>query len=112
MAGTSPTMTRRGRGELSGSFLLFFRLLRLLRPLLERGAEDVAQRGARIGGAVLGDRLLLFGHFQGLDRDRHLVGAAIELGHAGIDLLADREPLGPLLGAIARELGALDEGGE
>ena len=42
----------------------------------------------------------------------HLVGAAVELGDAGVDLLADGEALGTLLGAVARELGALDEGGE
>ena len=41
-----------------------------------------------------------------------LVGAAVELDHAGIDLLADGEALGTLLGAVARELRALDEGGE
>src|SRR3984893_937257 len=79
---------------------------------LEGGAQDVAQRGARVGGAVLGDRLLLLGHLEGLDGDLDLVGAAIELGHAGVDLLADREAFRALLGAVACEIGALDEGGE
>src|SRR5438132_1688169 len=92
---------------------LFFLLLgRLFRCALERGAEDVAEGRPRIGGAVLSDRLLLLRHFERLDRDLHLVGAAIELDDAGIDLLPDREPLWPLLGAVARQLGALDEGGE
>ena len=77
---------------------------------LERGAENVAERRARIGGAVLGDRLLLLGDFERLDRDLHLVGAAVELGDAGVDLLADREALRPLLAAVARQLRALDEG--
>src|SRR5712671_1109523 len=71
---------------------------------LEGGAQDVAQRGARIGGAVLGDRLLLLGHLEGLDGDLDLVGAAIELGDAGVDLLADREAFRALLGAVAGEV--------
>src|SRR6266487_3012890 len=79
----------------------FFRLVG--RALLERGAENVAERSAGIRGAVLGERL---------DRHRDLAAAAIELGDAGVDLLADRETLGALLGAIAGELGTLDEGGE
>ena len=32
-------------------------------------------------------------------------------GDPGIDLLADREALGALLGAVAGQIGALDEGG-
>ena len=65
-----------------------------------------------IGGAVLRDRFLLLGDFQRLDRDADLVGLAVELGDAGVDLLADREALGALVAAVAREIGALDEGGE
>src|SRR5438128_10733894 len=80
-----------------------FRLLG--RALLERGAENVAERSPGIRGAVLGDRLLLLGDFQCLDRYRDLAAAAIELGDARIDLLADREALGALLGAIAGQLG-------
>src|SRR5438067_2398695 len=61
--------------------LFFFRLLvGLLDGALERTAEDVAERRARIGGAVLGDRLLLLRHFERLDRHLHLAGAPIELG--------------------------------
>src|SRR6266403_2154145 len=82
-------------------------LVGLLGPL-EGGAQDVAQRGARIGGAVLGDRLLLLGHLEGLDGDLDLVGAAIELGHAGVDLLADREAFRALLGAVAGQIGEVD----
>src|SRR6266581_6309725 len=88
----------------------FFRLVG--RALLERGAENVAERSAGIRGAVLGDRLLLLGDFERLDRHRDLAAAAIELGDAGVDLLADRETLGALLGAVAGEFGTLDEGGE
>src|SRR5215469_3116236 len=82
----------------------------LLGGPLERGAENIAERGAGIGGAVLGDRLLLLGHFERLDRDRHLVGAAVELGDASVDLLADRKAFGALLGTVASEFGTLDEG--
>src|SRR5947209_16579678 len=80
-------------------------LVRLLRRLLgyplERGAENVAERRAGIGGAVLGDRLLLLGDFKRLDRHLDLVRPAVELDDAPIDLLADRETLRPLLAAIA-----------
>ncbi len=41
-----------------------------------------------------------------------LCGAAVELHHAAVDLLADGEAFRPLLGAVARELRALDEGRE
>src|SRR6266702_3999332 len=80
--------------------------------VLERGAEDVAQRRPRIGGAVLRDGCLLFGNFQRLDRDLHLAGLLVELDHAGIDLLTDGEPFGALIVAVTGKLGALDEGGE
>src|SRR5882762_4879545 len=85
---------------------------RLLVAVLQRGAENIAQRRSRIGGAVLRDGFLLFGDFQRLDRDLHLAGLLVELDHAGIDLLADGEPLGALIVAVTGKLGALDEGGE
>src|SRR5450631_3564503 len=84
----------------------------LVVALLERGTENVAERRSRIGGAVLRDGLLLFGHFQRLDRDLHLAGLLVELDHPRIDLFADGETLGALIGALARQFGALDEGGE
>src|ERR1700737_2125651 len=80
--------------------------------LLERGAENVAQRRPRIGGAVLRDGLLLFGDFQRLDRALHLAGFLVELDHPRIDLLADGEAVGTLVVAVARQFRALDEGGE
>src|SRR5581483_606623 len=40
------------------------------------------------------------------------MGAAVELGDAGVDLLTDRKALRPLLAAVARKLGTADEGGE
>src|SRR5258708_30997110 len=93
----------RGATRVDLVFLVFLALA------LERGAEDVAERGARIGGAVLGDRLLLLRHFERLDRHLHLAGAAVELRDPRLDLLADREALPPLLPPVARHLRALDE---
>src|SRR5215203_727827 len=84
----------------------------LLFAVLERGAENIAQRRPRIGGAVLRNGFLLFGDFQRLDRDLHLAGLLVELDHAGIDLLADGEPLGALIVAVTGEFRTLDEGGE
>src|SRR5882672_2471111 len=91
--------TRKPRGLLVGA-------------LLERGTENVAQRRPRIGGTVLRDGLLLFGNFQRLDRDLHLAGLLVELDHPRIDLFADGEALGALIGALTRQFGPLDEGGE
>src|SRR5216684_3851954 len=84
----------------------------LLVAVLERGAENIAQRRPRIGGAILRDGFLLFGDFQRLDRDLHLAGLLVELDHACIDLFADGETLGALIVAIAGEFRPLDEGGE
>src|SRR6202165_4900254 len=84
----------------------------LVGALLQRGAENIAQRRPRIGGAVLRDGLLLFGDFQRLDRDLHLAGLLVELDHPRIDLFADGETLGALIGTLARQFGSLDEGGE
>src|SRR5260370_28364449 len=84
----------------------------LIGALFERSAENVAERRPRIGGAVLRDGFLLFGDFQRLDRDLHLAGLLVELDHPRIDLFADGETLGALIGALARQFGALDEGGE
>src|SRR4051812_15162435 len=88
------------------------KLKRLLVAVLERGAENVAQRGPGIGGTVLRDGFLFFGHFQRLDRDLHLAGLLVELDHAGIDLFAGGEALSALVVAVTGEFGALDEGGE
>src|ERR1700692_5050357 len=84
----------------------------LVVALLQRGTENIAQRRPGIGGAVLRDGFLLLGDFQRLDRDVHLAGLLVELDHPRIDLFADRETFGALIGALARQFGALDEGGE
>src|SRR5580704_9250934 len=101
-------------GKTTTSLLRFFFLflVALLTLAAQRSAEDVAQGGPRIRGAVLGDRLFLLGDFQRLDGDCGLVAAAVELHDARIDLLAHGEAVGALLGTIAGKLGALDEGGE
>src|SRR3954452_15018528 len=84
----------------------------LVGALLERGTKNIAQGRPRIRGAVLRDRFLFFGYFERLDRDLHLAGFLVELDHPRIDLFADGETLGALIGALAREFGALDEGRE
>src|SRR6185312_2200532 len=80
--------------------------------LLERGAKDIAERGAGIGRAVLRDGFFLLGHLQRLDRHRDLAGLAVELGDAGVELLADLETVRALVAAIARKVAALDVGGQ
>jgi hypothetical protein len=84
---------------------------RQLPELLQRRAEDVAERSAGVGRAVLRDGFLLLGDFQRLDRDLHLAGLLVVGDDAGVDLLADGEALGALLVAVARQVGTLDEGG-
>src|SRR5258707_11394915 len=59
----------------------------------ERGAKNIAERCPRIRRAVLGNRLLLLRHFECLDRDLHLAGAAVEMVDPGADFLPDREKL-------------------
>src|SRR5215813_2509540 len=84
--------------------------LGLLR-LREGGAEDVAQAGARVGRAVLGHRLLVLVELARLDRERQLAGLGIDRRDLGVDLLADGEAVGPLIAALAREIGLADEAG-
>src|ERR1700754_4943865 len=84
----------------------------LVGAILQRGAENVTQSRARIGGAVLRDGLLFFGDFERLDRDLNLARLLVELDHPRIDLFAHGETLGALIGALARQFGPLDEGRE
>ena len=63
----------------------------------------------RIGRAEFGHRLLLFVDLARLDRQRRLARGAVDRGDLGVDLLADGEAVGPLLGAVARQLGLADE---
>src|SRR6185437_10452667 len=86
-------------------------LARLAVLALQRRAEDVAEAGARIGGAVFGHRLLLLLDLARLDRQGKLARRLVDRGDLGIDLLADGEAVGPLLGAVAREVALADEAG-
>src|SRR5690606_14230910 len=85
-------------------------LLLLGALLLQRSTQDVSERSAGVGRAVLGDRLLLLGDLERLDRDGDLARLLVEGSDAGIHLLADGETLRTLLVAVARQVRALDEG--
>src|SRR5258708_2904893 len=93
---------------------LLFRLVgvflaRLAVLALQRGAEDVAEAGTRIGGAVIGHRLLLLLDLARLDRERQLARRLVDRRHLGVDLLADGEAVGALLAAVARQVRLADE---
>src|SRR5690606_20610545 len=77
--------------------------------LLQRSAQNIAQRCAGVGRAILRDGFLLLCDLQRFDRHGDLAGLLVEGGDARIDLLADGETLGALLVAVARKVGALDE---
>src|SRR5215471_21104964 len=87
-------------------------LVLVLGLLLERGAEDVAEAGARVGGAVLGHRLLLLLDLARLDRERELARCLVDRRYLGVDLLADGEAVGALLAAVARQVRLADEAGD
>src|SRR5450759_5448900 len=83
--GSSPgvTLARAWNRLADGLFLGLFGfglVVDLVVALLERGAQDVAERSTGIGGTILRDRFLLLGDFERLDGDADLVGLAIELG--------------------------------
>src|SRR5580698_1509877 len=103
-ASASSEARRRPRGQPLGLALLlgFGFGLGLALPPTDRRAEDVAEAGARVGRAELRHRLLLLVDLARLDRQRDLAGGAVELGDLGIEPLANRETVGPLLAAIAR----------
>src|SRR6185437_16441952 len=63
----------------------------------------------RVGRAVVGNRLLLLLDLARLDRQGDLARRAVDGGDLGIDLLADREALGTLVGTVAGELRLADE---
>src|SRR5437764_3690312 len=77
----------------------------------DRRAEDIAEAGAGFGGAEFGHRLLLLIDLARLDRQRDPPGGAVDRGDLGIEPLADREAVGALLAAVARQLGLADETG-
>src|SRR5579884_128905 len=75
------------------------------------GAEDVAEAGAGVGRAEFGHCLLLLVDLARLDRQRDLARAAVDRGHLGVHLFADRKPVRPLLAAVARQFRFADESG-
>src|SRR5260370_3005683 len=83
-------------------------LARLAVLALQCRAEDVAEAGARIGGAVIGHRLLLLLDLARLDRERQLARRLVDRRDLGVDLLADGEAVGALLAAVARQVGLAD----
>src|SRR5258708_20230765 len=68
-------------------------LARLAVLALQRGAEDVAEAGARIGGAVIGHRLLLLLDLARLDRERQLACRLVDRRHLAVNLLPPPQPL-------------------
>src|SRR5215469_9828461 len=97
-----------------GSYSLFALLVAgfvLFAFAFERCSQNVAQCRTGIRGSILGDRFLLLGYFERLDRDRNPARTAVELGDAGVDFLADGEAIGTLLGTVASQLRTFDEGG-
>src|SRR5258708_849089 len=84
-------------------------LARLAVLALQRRAEDVAEVGARIGGAVFGHRLLFLLHFARLDREAELARRLVDRRYLGVDLFADGEAVGALLAAVARQIRLADE---
>src|SRR5690606_19132653 len=77
--------------------------------ILQRGAEDIPQRGARIGGTVLFHGFLLFGDLARLDRQAQLAGLRVDVGDAHVHLVADLEAFRALVAAVAAQVAAADE---
>src|SRR6185503_16397024 len=91
---------------------LFFAFLFPGRLLLQGRAQNVAQAGAAVGRAILLDGFLLFRHFASLDGERDLAARLVHAGDQGFDLVALSEAFGPLVVAVARQVGAADEGAD
>jgi hypothetical protein len=72
-------------------------------------AQDVAEARAGVGRAILRDRLLLLGDLARLDRQAQAPLLLVDVGDQGVHLVADREPLGPLLAPVAAEVRLADE---
>src|SRR5579871_1536072 len=102
-----PAVSRGGDGAAPSTRSVL--LLRLLIAAADRGAEDVAERRAAVGAAVLRHRLLVLLDFLALDRELQLARGTVDAGDLGIHALTDREAIRPLVGLVAREFGAADE---
>src|SRR5437763_203612 len=75
----------------------------------DRGAENVAEAGAGLGRAEFRHRPLLLIDLARLDRQRYAPRRAVDRRDLGIDPLADREAVGALLAAVARQFGFADK---
>src|SRR5690242_2334391 len=87
-------------------------LVALVLATADRSAKDVAEAGAGVRRAELGHRPLLLIDFAGLDRRGDLAGRTVDRGDLGIDPFADGKAVGPLLAAVARQLGLADKAGD
>src|SRR5437763_8222026 len=103
------TQTLEESASSTGLFLVVGLLVGLALTATDRGAENVAEAGAGFGGAEFLHCPLLLIHFARLDRQRDPPGGAVDRGDLGVDPLADREAVGALLAAIARQFGFADE---
>ena len=56
------------------------------------------------------DGFFLFGDFQGFDRQADTAVALVEIGHHGIQFIANMETLRTLVLAVARQIGTTDKG--
>src|SRR5690606_20377573 len=83
--------------------------LRLRLTVTEGRAENIAEAGTAVGGAVLRHRLLFLVGLVRLDREADATAVAVDRGDLRVHPFADREPLRTLLAAVARQLGATDE---
>ena len=75
-------------------------------------AKNIAQAGARIGRAIFLNSLFFFFNFQCLDGKRNASPAAIDLHQFGVELVAHCKAVGPLLIAVARQIGSPHEAGQ
>src|SRR5213078_157513 len=109
------TQTLEESASSTGLFLVVGLVVGLLVGLAltatDRGAEDVAEAGAGFGGAEFLHRPLLLIDFARLDRQGNAPGGAVDRGDLGIASLADREAVGALLAAVARQFGFADKSG-
>src|SRR2546423_15676759 len=78
------TQTLEESASSTGLFLVVGLLVGLTLTATDRRAENVAEAGARLGGAEFLHCPLLLIHFPPLDRQRNAPGGAAGRGHLGI----------------------------
>ena len=75
----------------------------------DRRAQDIAERGARIGRAIFAHGFAFFFHFLALDGERQAARGTVHGGDLRIDLFANGEFVGALVATVAGQFGATDE---